>query len=315
MTDAHIAARFLALHRVPHWLRPALRGMPPLDGLKRIVTAPDAVTLATLHTMTRHLSLEERIIVAQDAIVQQEGMQAMIGFKHFCLVNTEAALRDAALGPNDVLAVVSYLSLDGAEVPSHDVYVPAALWSAAQHLAPDSTTVNELARLMVAGDSSDPVAARVEMPGPQAAFTVDAPTEPRTAGDDAEASPEPPVSSPSPPAVVGAEDAPQTLFRQRGLQVCQLHGTLSPVLLQALATQRARAPSVEGHGLVTLSSSGGRVVVNGVYRVDPDSYELRGATAAYDVLQQQGSFLRARTPSRGRVRFYARERQRFHMKR
>ena len=134
-TPATSGTRFVVLHRVPKWLRPALRGIPPLDGLNHMTTSPDAVTTAPFsvpddNAGARRPTLEERTVVAVDVVLPQEGSEGtndMVGFKHLCLMNTKAVLRDVALGPDDVLAVASYLSLDGVEVPSHDVHLPECL--------------------------------------------------------------------------------------------------------------------------------------------------------------------------------------------
>ena len=315
-----------------------LTTLPCFNGLHHVslsvAATPEDVSDLSLHiarTMQVLIAVPDTVplpTVDPDAVAHPASPSnnaAILGFKHICLWHTRTALHAVSPASDDVVCITSYLNEDGHTEPAFDAYVANTFGAACTAMGGEATLVN-LASL-VAGIETTEECCRIDNveqdSKPLVAEQIDVATQPTNdepipVGGEAEANH---VAADHGGEEENPSDAGgfQTCFIFRDTTAFIIEGMLPPPLLLSLATQRVLVPATLGSAAAgTLSvklvgsTARGHVVVNDQYRVVMESSMSRGNTLTY---QLQSHVRSARYPSRGRVRYYARERQRYHMKR
>ena len=280
-------------YRVPRWLLPTLRTMPPFDGMAHCERPEHEAPIdATRHDVTPVGASAEA--AARDALSYLEAACLSVETSDGEVVVWIKSTMDAQ---GNVTECDELFARAPAEVLRNPEPAPErgqcgdGPVSLEQALALEAHAFE----LQIFNDAPPPPGSPSAAAGNVAAPQPDAPPPP------------PPPDLPGDGAL--GDDAPRTLVRREGEAMLALESHLTPRCLRLLATNRTSWPTADEGRFVALTTSGAEVQI-GTALVDAGSYTAEGVDACYE---WKGSARAKRAPAggpRGRIMRLVREKSR-----
>lgn len=324
------ALHVVHLGRMPRWLSPMLRSMPPFSELIKVQASDRRMCddPEVYHAVATH-------VLPSDIVFPTDDRQAA-GHRALCINMVGRVANDLSVDERTLLCVDSYLTTEGDLIEACDLYVPPAIGAACADqplwtilaLAKRHLGLHEMTPLQLEPEPQPPAQPEPEPepepPEPEAGQ----PEQPERKAPPHEAEPEPPAGLYVPPFFVPApvaepvrptsERVTTTLVDDDDVPVVVLQGALTPHGMRAAAAHRVKWPIEAGATSrtrpVALTPDGRSVqsiLVDGALRVDLSSVRDEGRGLAYRARIGTGRALRA---SSGRLGV-SRERERFFQRR